>query len=230
MGRLGVVVQAARPPDELEAGRDVAPLVGAAHLELDAHRPVQVGEVVRLEQHVAELRERQPALQAHLDRVLGQHVRDREVLARVAQELDQRQLAQPVEVVDHDRAVAAGREVEEPLELAADPGDVDRRASRGRAGSAPTIAPTGRRSSRSRRRRPRPAGRRSAAAGAGRRSARGGRRGARRRTDRTRCSRRSTDRARGGRPGRASWRAGCRASRARRAARPDRPPTRPSQV
>ena len=80
------------PPDELQAGRDVAPLVGAAHLQLDAHRPVEVREVVGLQQHVAELGERQPALQAHLDRVLGEHVRDREVLAGVAQEVDQRQL------------------------------------------------------------------------------------------------------------------------------------------
>ena len=48
------------------------------------------------------------------------------MLARVAQELDQGQLAQPVEVVDHHRGVAAGREVEESLELAADTRDVDR--------------------------------------------------------------------------------------------------------
>ncbi len=64
--------------------------------------PVQVGEVVRLQQHVAEFGERQAALEPDLDRVLGEHVRDREVLAGVAQEVDQRQLAEPVEVVDHD--------------------------------------------------------------------------------------------------------------------------------
>ena len=52
------------------------------------------------------------------------------------------------------------------------------RASRGRAGCARSSAPTDRRSSRSRRRPGRPAGRRSAAAGAGRRSGPGGRRGA----------------------------------------------------
>ena len=96
-----------RPPDQLQAGGDVAPLVGAAHLQLDAHRPVQVAEVVRLEEHVAELGERQAALEPDLDRVLGEHVRHREVLAGVAQEVDQRQLAEPVEVVDHDRAARA---------------------------------------------------------------------------------------------------------------------------
>ena len=42
---------------------------------------VEGREVERLEGHVAELGERQPALEALLDRVLGQHVRDREVLA-----------------------------------------------------------------------------------------------------------------------------------------------------
>ena len=45
------------------------------------------------------------------------------MLARVAQELDQRQLPEPVEVVDHDRA-RIGREVEEPFELDADGRDV----------------------------------------------------------------------------------------------------------
>ena len=94
----------ARPPDQLEAGGDVAPLVGAAHLQLDADRPVHVGEVVRLEQHVAELGERQAALQPHLDRVLGEHVRHRRSACGVAQEVDQRQLAEPVEVVEPHRA------------------------------------------------------------------------------------------------------------------------------
>ena len=44
----------------------------------------------------------------------------REVLAGVAQEIDQRQLAEPVEVVQQHRA-RPGREVEEPLQLPADP-------------------------------------------------------------------------------------------------------------
>ena len=74
---------------------------GAAHLQLDAHRPVQVLEVGRLQEHVAELGERQAAVEPHLDGVLGEHVRDREVLPDVAQELDQAERAQPVEVVDH---------------------------------------------------------------------------------------------------------------------------------
>ena len=213
LGRAGLQIAlharpTARPPDQLEPGGDVAPLVGAAHLELDAERPVQVGEVVCLEQHVAELGERQPALQADLDRVLGEHVRDREVLAGVAQELDQRELAEPVEVVDQDRA-GPRREVEEALELAPDRGRRSPPASRRRAGSARSSGPTGRRSSPSRHRRARPAGRRTAAAGSARRSGPGGRRGATRPTDRTRCSPRSGDRSPAGPAARASSRAGC---------------------
>ena len=124
MSVFGLLPSPARPADELEPGGDVAPLVGAAHLELDILRPEQVGEVVCLEQHVAELRERQPAREPDLDRLLVEHVRDREMLARVAQEIDERQLPQPIEVVDERRAIRLRREVEEPLELASDPDDV----------------------------------------------------------------------------------------------------------
>ena len=70
--------------------------------------PVEVGEVGRLEEHVAELGERQAPLEPDLDGVLGQHVRDREVLADVAQEVDAAVIgAEPVEVVDHDAPRAA---------------------------------------------------------------------------------------------------------------------------
>jgi hypothetical protein len=50
------------------------------------------------------------------------------VLAGVPQELDQADLAQPVQVVDHDRsAIGPGRrEVQEPLQLTADRGDIRR--------------------------------------------------------------------------------------------------------
>ena len=102
----------------------------------------------------------------------------------------------------------------------ADRGDVAPRASPRRAGSAPTTARTGRRSSPSRRRRARPAGRRAAGAGAARRSGPGGRRAATAPTDRSRCSPRSAGRvARRAGEARASWRGGCRATRAPRGAR-----------
>ncbi len=107
------------PPDQLEPGRDVAPLVSAAHLEVDAHRPVKVLEVGGLDQHVAELGERQAPIHPGRDGVLGEHVRDREVLADVPQPVDELDLLQPVEVVDHHRA-RRPREIQEALQLAAD--------------------------------------------------------------------------------------------------------------
>jgi hypothetical protein len=155
---LGAFVETRPPPDQLEAGGDVPPLIRAAHLEIHAHRPVEVLEVGRLDQHVAELGERQAAVQPRRDRVLGEHVRDREVLADVPQPVDQPDLAEPVEVVHHQRAAVAGRrgEVEEALELrriAATFASSVSRSSRFRSSDGPT----GRRSSRSRRRPARPA-------------------------------------------------------------------------
>ena len=111
------------PPDQLEAGGDVAPLIGAAHLELDAQVAVEVLEVGRLEEHVAELGEREAAPSRDCTESFDEHVRDREVLPDVPQELEHRDLAEPVEVVDHDRRRRAV-EVEESLELRADPGEV----------------------------------------------------------------------------------------------------------
>ena len=54
--------------------------------------------------------------------------------------------AEPVEVVDHQRAARPGREVEEPLELAAQRGDVVLERLRRRAGCARSSGRTGRRS------------------------------------------------------------------------------------
>ena len=215
----GLLPHPARPPDELETGRDVAPLVGAAHLQLHAHRAVEVPEVVRLQEHVAELRERQAALEANLDGVLGEHVRHREVLADVAQEIDERQLAEPIEVVDHQRAARSGREVEEAFQLTADRRRGSSPTSPDRAGCARPTGPTGRRSCPSHRRRRRSAGHRPAAGAAARRSARGGRHAGNRPRDRTRCTRRSAGPWPGDRPARGSWHAGCRAIRAQRGGR-----------
>ena len=78
----------------------------------------QVQEVVRLEQHVAELGVGDPLLpplEASAHRLLGHHHVDRDVLADIAQELHEAEVAQPVGVVQQKGAVRA--EVEEPLEL-----------------------------------------------------------------------------------------------------------------
>ena len=86
------ILPVARPEllaDQLQAGGHVSPLVRPAHLQLDAAGAVQVQEVGGLKKHVAELGVAQPGLHTDLDRVLGQHVRDRQVLADVPQESQQ---------------------------------------------------------------------------------------------------------------------------------------------
>ena len=114
--RAGIVASAPGTTDQLEARGDVAPLVRAAHLHLDIHRSSEMREVGRLEEHVAELGVREALVQAHLDGILGQHVRNREVLADIPEELDHRHRFEPLEVVDHDRTARPG-EIEEVLQL-----------------------------------------------------------------------------------------------------------------
>ena len=116
--------------DQLQAGGDVAPLVGPAHLQLHAAASVQMQEIGGLQQHVAELGEAQARSQANLDRILGQHVWHGQVLADVAQEAQQRVRAQPFVVVDDFGAVRTV-EVEEPRKLGLDADHVllDRRAT-----------------------------------------------------------------------------------------------------
>ncbi len=130
-----------QPVDQVQAGREVAPLVAAALLERATVPPVQLEEVHGLEELVAELRvaDALGGLQAPGDRLFRQHLVDAEVLADVAEELDRGEALRPVEVVDHDRGVLA-LEGQERLDLAAQPPDPagDRlrrvqRALRGRA-------------------------------------------------------------------------------------------------
>ena len=75
---------------EIDAVDDIAPLVGAAHLQHAAVALVQLDEIVGLQDHVVEFEERQFlfALEPHLHRVEGEHAVDREVAADVAQEVD----------------------------------------------------------------------------------------------------------------------------------------------
>src|SRR5262245_27009239 len=75
-------------------------------------------EIERLQRHVAEFGETDPllAFQASLYRVFGNHVRECEVLADLAQPVDEAHRADPVVVVQHGRRV--GRlEVEVQLHL-----------------------------------------------------------------------------------------------------------------
>ncbi len=100
---------------EVDPRDDVAPLVGAAHLQVALVAPRQLDEVVGLQQHVVELDERQLllALEAHLRRIHRQHPVDREVPADVAQEFDVVERRQPLGVVGHDGVAARLAEIQE---------------------------------------------------------------------------------------------------------------------
>ena len=219
MGQVGAVRgRVLDPPDQLQPGGDVAPLIGAAHLELDAELPMELQEVGRLEEHVAELGVRQAGLEPVLDRILGQHVRDREVLADVAQEVEQAERCR----ASRGCRPSAPRSVRRSRGIArAGPGSpavlatTISRVSRLRSAEVPRD----RRSCPCRPRRGPPDARRGAADGAARRSARDGRRGAMGRSDRSRYSLILAAARPGARPVRA-WRRGTgRASGARRGAR-----------
>src|SRR5699024_4117521 len=92
--------------DQVHTGDDVAPLIGATDLHADVVLAVQVNEVIRLQQHVGELGVGDAVgSEATLHGVAGKHRVQREVLAEVAQEVDDRHLADPVSVVDQRRGV-----------------------------------------------------------------------------------------------------------------------------
>ena len=106
------------PADEVDAGGEVAPLVGAAGLQGAAVATVELEVVIALHDLVRELREGDPGLAVETsgNGFLGQHPVDREVLSDVAEEVDRRELRGPVEVVD-DLGGMGAVEVEELLDL-----------------------------------------------------------------------------------------------------------------
>ena len=110
--------------DELGAGGNVAPLVGTAHLQLAALGAVEDEEVVALQQLVAELGERDAGLHAFLHAVLGHHVVDGDVLAHVADEIEEEVVLHPVVVVEYLGTVDGVVEVEEARKLPLDAVDV----------------------------------------------------------------------------------------------------------
>ena len=97
--------------DEVDARKDVAPLVGAADLQLATVVLVQPPVVVGLQQHVRELgvRDAVLALDPGADRLAGEHLVDGDVLADVAEEGQQRDVTGPLVVVD-ERPLALGSE------------------------------------------------------------------------------------------------------------------------
>ena len=105
-------------PNQLDTSRDVPPLIAPAELQHRSITPMQLEEVVRLHQHVAEFCERDAAVEPRLHRFFLQHDIHAEVLPDIAQEVHQALLHEPIGVVQHQ-----GRrrpiEVEEPRHLVA---------------------------------------------------------------------------------------------------------------
>ena len=107
--------------DQLRAGGDVAPLVGAAELQFATYGFVQVQEVVGLHELVGEFGERHPfafAVEAFLYRIFGHHVVHGNQLADVADEIQEGDSLHPVVVVHQHRRVGSVRfEIEQLGEL-----------------------------------------------------------------------------------------------------------------
>ena len=111
--------------DEVDARGDVAPLVRAAGLEEAAVRFVEMKEVVGLQERVGELGEAEArTVQAGLDAVAGQHGVDGKMLSDVAEKIEDADGAHPVGVVDEERRIGGGIEIEQTAELAPDAGDI----------------------------------------------------------------------------------------------------------
>src|SRR5262245_58079951 len=109
------------PPREVDTGRDVAPLIAAADLQLTAVVLVEINEVVGLDEHVAELgvADAAVAVEAALHRVFGQHHVDRKMLADVAEETEIRKAPHPIVIVEQQSGCRPF-ELEQAAKLALD--------------------------------------------------------------------------------------------------------------
>ena len=111
--RRSGLVRWPQPFHEIQSCRDVAPLIGASDLQLDAASSTQVIEVVSLQELVGEFGEAQAAAavlrrQSRFDRVLAHHGSEPGVFADVPQEVQQPHLPEPVQVVHELQRRAPG--------------------------------------------------------------------------------------------------------------------------
>ena len=113
-------------PAQFDAVDDVAPLVGASHLQHASLAPRKLEEIIGLQDHVVEFEEgeRLLAVESQLHRIETQHAVDGEMHTIVAQEIDVVEMIQPVSIVDHPRIRGAIAEIEKPPEHLADAGQV----------------------------------------------------------------------------------------------------------
>ena len=93
--------------DEVCAAKDVAPLVVAAHLETAAVFAVEHEKVVALHEHIAHLKEGEPALHALLVAFRAEHLVHGEMHADVAHEIEEVEVPKPFRVVGEDGGVFA---------------------------------------------------------------------------------------------------------------------------
>ena len=95
--------------DQVEAGREVAPLVGTTCLKHHTVFVVQVQEVVALQHLIAEFSEGDAFFRVETtgDGLFAEHGAEPEVLADIAQEVDDRHVGDPVVVVDETHTVVA---------------------------------------------------------------------------------------------------------------------------
>ena len=111
------------PPNEVNSGRDVAPLVRATRLQRAPVASIELDIVVGLQELVAELGVGDAILrQTCCDRLSIQHAVDAEVLAHVAKELQDTHACSPVKVV-HRHGRVGTVEVIEAIQLLSDARD-----------------------------------------------------------------------------------------------------------
>ena len=104
-----VHVHAAHLMDQIQPGGEVAPLVGTAKLQRAVVLIEQVQEVVALQHLVAEFGEGDAlfGIETACDRVFGEHGAQTEVLADIAQKIDDAHLRGPVVVGDETDRIAS---------------------------------------------------------------------------------------------------------------------------
>ena len=102
-------------------------MVAAANLELAVVVAAEHVEIEGLEQHVAELGVADAGLailHARADALLGDHLVDGEMLADVAQEIEEADGRRPARVIQQAGGIGGGVEIEQAAELFLDLGDV----------------------------------------------------------------------------------------------------------
>ena len=102
---MGVLAQLAA--DQLGAAQHVAPLVIAAKLHIAAIMLEHVVEIIRLHNHVVELKEGKALFHALLVALSAQHIIDTEAGAYLTQQLHIVELEKPISVIEHDGLIRA---------------------------------------------------------------------------------------------------------------------------